>query len=403
MKGMQYRLLAAALVLGSFWGLEAKILKVPGPNKLYALAPYHDAQEIEIPDEDNEPIFFILIHGTFSSESDSSDPKNIYFGETEFTETVPKDFFGEGKNPEKDPIRFAYRWSGNWSDDAREKGGKKLAETIRELYAQFPDAWVICAGHSHGGNVMNVASRHLDEKNTMDYVIQLATPVLTYNSKKEMFDPSSKYYPNNKAIDTLMIFYSDQDFVQPGGAGNSAYKRRYAPIPGIDLYNVRMRKIRGMDDLHVHMHDEVVGDKILQLCNKIKNTYKNDKNLICDITPAARRQKMFDELTAGQKAELMKLISMDELLERPLVCIKPYKGKKSGLIASARSYFQGKPTDSFWPDWTNKYPDEKAESDEDAAIFKKLFGFSMDKQLSDLERAKMTAGEYAKEAKRRLF
>src|SRR5271163_2088015 len=125
MNSMQCRLLSAVLVLGCFWGLEAKKLKVPGPNKLYALAPYHDFPEVDIPDDDKEPIFYILIHGTFSSESDSNDPKNLYFGEAEFTEKVPKDFFGPNTNPEKAPIRFAYRWSGNWSDDAREKGGKK--------------------------------------------------------------------------------------------------------------------------------------------------------------------------------------------------------------------------------------------------------------------------------------
>lgn len=402
MKGIQYSLLSAMMLLSTFSEAEAKKLKVPGPNKLYALEPYHNLQEIEIPDEENEPIFYILIHGTFSSESDSNDPKNLFFGEEEFIEKVPKDFFGEGSNQEKAPIRFAFRWSGNWSDDARIKGGKKLAETIKELYAQFPKAWIICAGHSHGGNVMNVASRHLDENNKMDYVIQLATPVLTYNTKKDIFDPKSEYYPNSKAIDTLMIFYSDQDFVQSGGAGNSAYKRRYAPIEDIDLYNVRMRKIRGIDDLHVHMHDEVVGEKILQLCDKIKKTYRNNKNLICDITPATRREKFFSDLTAGHKGEILRLISKEEMLELPLVSIKPYKAPSSGVVASTKAYFQGRPTDSFWPDWTDKYPEERAASDKDAAIFKKLFGFPMDKKLTTLERTKVTLDEYRKEAKRRL-
>lgn len=399
MKGMQNRILPAILLLGSYWALEAKTLKVPGPNKLYPLAPYHNLQEIEINDE--EPIFYILIHGTFSSESDSKDPSNLFWGEAEFTEKVPKDFFGEGKNPEKEPIRFAFRWSGNWSDDARIKGGKKLAESIRELYQEFPNAWVICLGHSHGGNVINVASKHLDEKNTMDFVIQLATPVLTYNSKKDSFDPNSKYYPNSKAIDTLMIFYSNQDFVQSGGAGDSAYKRRYAPIADIDLYNIRMRKYRGLDDLHIYMHDDVVGKKILQLCSKIKKNYKGNKNLICDITPADRRRKFIEALKAGPRAELLKLISLDEALETPLVCIKPYEAKKSGVWQGVKSQFQGKPTDSFWPDWTGKYPEEQALSNKDAVIFRHIFGFRMNEKLSDIERAKMAAEQYTKELQRK--
>jgi hypothetical protein len=110
---------------------------------------------------------------------------------------------------------------------------------------------------------------------------------------------------------------------------------------------------------------------------------------------------MFDDLKVGQKTELLRLIPMDQLLERPLVCIKPYKGNKSGIIASAKSYFQGKPTDSFWPDWTDKYPAEKAASDQDANIFNRLFGFPMDAELSDLERANEAVKQYAKEGKRR--
>jgi|GEM_PF-6657611 hypothetical protein len=387
MQCMRYRIFSALLLLGNFWSLTAKELTVPSPNKFYGLKPYHDSAKIEIADE--EPIFYILVHGTFSSETDSKDPEMIYWGEDEFIENVPKDFFGPNTNPEKAPIRVSFRWSGNMSDDARKKGGKKLAEAIRQLYDAFPNAYVICCGHSHGGNVMNVASQDLDDKHTIDFAIQLATPVMCYNEKKEVFDNTSGYYPNSKAINTLMIFYSEYDFVQTGGAGQVNFKRRYAPIPGIDLYNVRMRKLRGKDDLHVHMHDDVIGRKILQLCNKIKQTYKGNKNLIADITPAERRRK---------SAEERKVSVTPAELEMPLVSIKPYSGKKKSTV---KAMFQGISTDALWPDWTGKYPAEIAASNIDAAIFEKIFGFSIDQRLSDVDRSIDAGKQIAKEAKRR--
>ena len=382
------RFIVMSLVLGAGIGqLDAKELTVPAPNKFYSLRPKHDTKTLEI--NDGEPIFYILVHGTFSSETDSKDPEMIYWGEDEFIEKVPKDFFGPNTNPEKEPIRFSFRWSGNMSDDARKKGGQKLAESIRQLYDAFPEAYVICLGHSHGGNVMNVASQALDDKHMIDYAIQLATPVMCYNDKQEKFDNATGYYPNSKAIDTLMIFYSEQDFVQTGGAGQVNFKRRYAPISGIDLYNVRMRKIRGIDDLHVHMHDDIIGGKILKLCQKIKTTYKGNKNLIADITPAERRRKF---------AEERKVSVTPAELEMPLVSIKPYSAGKKSTI---KGMLQGKSTDSFWPDWTGKYPEEIAASNQDAALFEKIFGFSIDKRLSDVERGVQAAKEMTKEAKRR--
>jgi hypothetical protein len=379
---------------------ESKTLTVPSPNKFYGTNPYHGAKTIEI--NDNEPIFLVMVHGTFSSETDSADPEMLYWGEDEFIEKVPKNFFGPNTNPEKTPIRLTFRWSGNLSDDARKKGGKKLGESIAELYAQFPNAYVICAGHSHGGNVINVASQYLNEKQTIDLVIQLATPVLAYNAKKDTFDNATGYYPNSKAIDTLMIFYSEHDFVQSGGASNSSFKRRYAPIAGIDLYNVRLRKLRGVDDLHVHMHDDVIGKKILQLCHKIKSVYKGNKNLIADITPAPRREKFIQERKASFPG-----MNINEILELPLVCIQPYKGEVSkgflnSIKSTAKQTFQGRPTDSFWPNWTGKYPSEIEASNKDARIFKDIFGFSMDEKLTPAQRLMSTADEMRKEAGRRL-
>lgn len=371
--------------------------KLTVPKDFYALVPYRGFKEIVVADD--APIFYILVHGTFSAaEDDTPQEEQHYWGEKDFTEVVPPNFFGPGTNDQKAPIRFSFGWSGGLSDDARKMGGVTLSKGIRYLKETFPNCRIICLGHSHGGNVINVASQQLEGNINMDYAIQLATPVMTYNDKHERFDNSSGYYPNANGISTLMLFYSEYDFVQSLGAGSQSYKRRYGPITGIDLYNVRLRKYRGEDDLHIRMHDKVIGGKILQLCHMIKKMYRRNKNLIADITPAERRRKFIEELRSVKRDQLLAGTTMEEITNRPLICIKPYDASKS----SVSIWLTGKPTDSFWTDWTGKAPEEEKRSKEDAEIFKTIFGFAMDQQLSGITRAAQATYAAGKEAKRNI-
>lgn len=371
------------------------------PPSFYALRPFRKFETIDI--SDDEPIFYILVHGTFSAEDDTPVPERNFWGEAEFIERVPRDFFGEGSNFEKAPFRFAFGWSGAWDDNKRKKDGEKFAAGIRYFKRMFPKSRIICLGHSHGGNILNAASQHLKSDDAMDYVIELATPVLTYNAKKEQFDKSSGYYPNANGIGTLMLFYSEMDFVQSLGAGHTSYKRRFGPIAGIDLYNVRLRKLRGKDDLHIRMHDRVIGKKILSLCDTIKKKYRRNKNLIADITAADRRKKTIDALSPKQRKKLSDDLqsynrTMDMLLEQPLIAIKPYSGSKSSMS----KWFTGESTDAFWTDWNGKSLEEEKRSKEDATLFKDIFGFDIDSQLSLAERSARAVYGAGKEFKRSM-
>lgn len=389
--------LSAIIILGIL-GISARELRATElivPDRFFAQMPNHGVKSFAVTDE--QPIFYILVHGTFSEAGESPDPKQLYWGESEFVEKVPKDFFGLNSNPEKEPIRFAFGWSGKMDDDARKKGGKLLADGIKVLKKAFPKSRIICLGHSHGGNVINVASQTLNSQ-AIDYVIQLATPVLCYNEKAKTFDNKSGYYPDSKGMANLMLFYSDQDFVQSGGAGLVSFKRRYAPIKNIDLYNVRMRKDRGIDDLHIYMHDRVVGTKILQLCQQIKKIYKYNKNLIADITSADRRQKFIDDIKPEKRKALFAGLKIADIIQMPLVSIKPYVNEKSKLSKMVT----GKSTDSFWPDLTGKYPEEDKYSEESAKIFKNIFGFPIFQDLSIIERTAGTAKAIGKEGQRQI-
>jgi hypothetical protein len=144
------------------------------------------------------------------------------------------------------------------------------------------------------------------------------------------------------------------------------------------------------------MHDNVIGAKILQLCQKIKRIYKGNKNLIADITPAARRRKFIDALKPADRNRVFAGLNIDAIVEMPLVSIQPYSASKSAVS----TYLTGKSTDSFWPNWTDKYPEETKASAEDAYIFQNIFGFPMDEQLSGIERAAATAEQLRKEAHR---
>jgi hypothetical protein len=363
--------IAFGVVYCQWAGEPAKPMTLTVPQDFYALRPYHGVKQIQITDD--APIFYILVHGTFhSAEDNTPQAEEHYWGEKEFTEDIPKDFFGPGSNDGKAPIRLTFGWSGGWNDQARKEGGAMLAKGISYLKTTFPHSRVICVGHSHGGNVINVASKQLKPDTAIDCAINLATPVISYNTDKDRFDDKTGYYPSADGMRTLISFYSERDFVQSMGAGASAYKRRYAPIPGIDVYNVRLRKLKGEDDAHSKMRDAITGAKILQLCHKIKQIYKGNKNLIADITPDAN--------------------------SKILVSIKPYKPNKSEVD----KVFKGKATDSFWPDWTGKNPDEIKASEADALVFKKRFGFPIDKRSTDLERATFAVQYAGEKAQHRI-
>ena len=403
---------------------------------------------------DNLPIYCILIHGTWASSKKETSTFRQFFTNN----VVPQNFFGPDTNKAKMPNYNLIEWhigTGDISHEARIEGAIKLAQFIAHEHEKYPRARFICIAHSHGGNVINLTSnilagnvwegkdifdisndqyeklfeesnkeiyhhtrlRSIDEKGNskkvIDYVIQLATPVIMYNKDIGGFDYTSNYCPNPYIINILMIFYSDIDIIQSGGGLGRGKRRRYPPIPNIyplpynlenkpdwwerewhsntvpiDLYNIRLRKRMGLDDLHTQMDDEVIGKNIFPLCMKIKNTYKINKNLIADITPQEQREEAYEWTIANIKNKQIKfnaIVLLCALQQEicPLISIKIFDETK-GL--------EGKTTDSYWR-WESKssiskqIDEEINASNEDNKIFDLIFNFPITERWTETYRA----------------
>lgn len=299
------------------------------------------------------PIFYILVHGTYAFPFGFD---GTTWGESNFSGLVPQGFFvntAQLQEPAQDTeaIRISFGWIGLLDDYARKFAGKKLAEGINKIRAQLKRYDIIptfiLLGHSHGGNVINVASQYVDEP--IDMAIELATPILAFNTATQKFDNNTGYLPKN--IKELFLFFSMQDFVQPGGSveGAEHVKRRFSPLPGINLYNIMLR-VNGNYPLHIYMHDEVIGKRMLQLVKKIKDDFLHNKNLVAHLT----------NVSAKQEADM-------------LVAIKP-----AFSLSMINVLDMGTPRiDALWPAIQGKYAEEETRSVKANDIFRKIYGSNM--------------------------
>lgn len=286
------------------------------------------------------PVFLVTIHGTFSSSQQLL--KAVVLSH----EKIPSNFFEDSRYNNVTPVRLTFDWNGTLSDSARIAAGKQLAHGINQIAQQCAQQQVIpkfiLVAHSHGGNLVAVASHFVSKP--IDYAIIIGTPVLhsdqniKYNNDKDLYLP--------RAIKQLFLFYSMQDFIQTVGAGTTDFKRRFGPINGIDLYNVRLL-FDGKEALHIDLYNQLVDDHILALCAHIKAMYPKNKNLVANIAPT---NPMVDNLVAIRTYYTQKL--------------NPYTGQA---------------TDALWPNWQAftydaDKPDEAALSNKARELFKQVYG-----------------------------
>lgn len=298
------------------------------------------------------PVFLILIHGTFSTAD--SFLNTIVFN----NDLIPTGFFRDNAYDTTAPIRLSFEWSGENSDSARIQGGKKLAQGLNDIMQQcqqqnLQPATIIIA-HSHGGNVVAVASNTVTQP--IDCAIFLATPVLRYDQNKKMGNETDLYLP--KKINNLFLFYSTLDIVQTSGALSNDFKRRYGPIQGINLYNTALL-INGQEPGH-SLYTQLMNDHILELCTKIKNTYTKNKNLVANIAP---QNQAVDKIIAIKKYE-----------------------------PEATNPFTGTSTDSLWPNWENfsysaSEVDEDKASDDARMLFNNFYKFEFTDTMPFIDRS----------------
>lgn len=236
----------------------------------------------------------ILIHGTFANDSAWCKPGG------DFYEAISKKAALLGHNV------VPFTWSGKLKESAR----IKAAESLVKLIVSYPkNEQIIVIGHSHGGNVINFASRLLydpleeimesfwqeggvdsisdfiDEivpslQQAMEFVKTDTRLVQIRSTKKYIIDmvfllatpvDTNNYAPNMNVIGNVYNLYSCGDYVQPV---LGMYKRTYPKQE--HLWNVRVEitgsGIFGGDDpTHEHMHHPALAAYLLTVPAVVEN------------------------------------------------------------------------------------------------------------------------------------
>jgi hypothetical protein len=134
---------------------------------------------------------FILIHGTWGADCSWYVPEGDFF--TALEEAVC----------DKNSAVVPFRWSGGCGHESRVKAAQNLIKLIK-TYDENTSIFIIA--HSHGGNVVSLASHFLAQEESNKYYIRalftLGTPVM------------SNYLPNMKIIQYLYNLFSFEDLIQ---------------------------------------------------------------------------------------------------------------------------------------------------------------------------------------------
>lgn len=165
-----------------------------------------------------------------------------------------------------------YEWTGADMDPAREAGGKFLAYYLNEIWSIAPGEAINVVAHSHGGNVVKVATMapHLDPGVHLSNVVFLACP----HWVTEL--PGGPRYPyrlNPERVGRVLNLYSEEDTVQGSIASSvpgpwSHRLEANVPAPGRVDPDPRVRskyedyhvstKVGGKQ-AHAVMHGPIVG------------------------------------------------------------------------------------------------------------------------------------------------
>jgi hypothetical protein len=108
---------------------------------LFCALPHSEAKEKIAPET-----YVLIVHGTFAHKAPWAQSGGAFFEEIQNT------------NPKLHIDSF--NWGGGMGDD-RIKAGEVLAEHLLNQRKKYPNARIILIGHSHGGNVINIASQLL--------------------------------------------------------------------------------------------------------------------------------------------------------------------------------------------------------------------------------------------------
>lgn len=176
-----------------------------------------------------QPLVFFVVHGTWAHAA----PEYFDPNDSDYQKTLG--FVTELAHREQRPVEMvSFLWSGqNTVADRRAAGSflRILCETFYTPQHGYGPRWAF--GHSHGGNVIAIASQEID----FETAIMLGTPVLE--------DSFSQYRPRH--IRRVLHLYSINDPFQYAGSFDqrSFFKKRgngryFAQQPDKQIVNMRV-------------------------------------------------------------------------------------------------------------------------------------------------------------------
>lgn len=217
----------------------------------------------------------ILVHGTFGVSCSWCHPGG------EFYQLLEQ----QAKERQEHLITF------NWSGKLDEKARLQAAETLAKVILSYESQKIILIGHSHGGNVITLASQLLDKnldplvRKSPDFVISHAkihkSPTghrPTANiTKPYLIDQvyllatpidQKNYGPNMHIIKQIYNFYSKTDNIQ---SLFGLYKQKLFRSERIGNFRILINKNqKNHNPSHEEIHDPVIAQWILSIPEELK-------------------------------------------------------------------------------------------------------------------------------------
>ena len=224
---------------------------------------------------------FILVHGTWGASSNWYTPRGDFFDALENTVCG------------KDSAVVSFRWSGGCGHASRMNAAESLVKLIKTYDISTA---IFLVAHSHGGNVVMLASHLLahqeNNKHRIRALFTLGTPVM------------SNYLPNMKIIQYLYNLFSFEDIIQPVfGISCREYPEHKR------VANLRVI-INGKEPDHAGLHHPLIGKWIAYVHKHFKQ-YLEKKNITYHIS-----EPSIVYFNDNKAPEYIHDIKRDELLER---------------------------------------------------------------------------------------
>ncbi len=216
----------------------------------------------------------ILVHGTHAVDESWARPGGKFYEEL-------RGQAGERKLS----LLVPFAWSGHLSGEAR----VQAAEALCDLIESYPwDEEIILIGHSHGGNVINLASQMLENPEGVELslgqkILDKLFRSLPSETRKVVFAEPRKikeayylgtpvmdkpYLPNMNVIERLYNCYSKGDSVQTGMG--VLYGRT---IKGHERITNLCLKISGRKPSHSDMHHYKIAKWLFTIPADMGNSY----------------------------------------------------------------------------------------------------------------------------------